>query len=112
LMATYPGSNAQKPPVFRTPREISDIVYEASNTLAHKAKLTPGTAVYANRMIREEAFTREELIELRDIMALDAPETEVSKEVLGGRDMLRWVEGIFESRLVGRDRDRNVISPN
>ena len=49
---------------------------------------------------------------LRDIMALDAPETEVSKEVLGGRDTLRWVEGIFESRLVGRDRDRNVISPN
>jgi hypothetical protein len=50
-----------KPEVFRTPRKISDTVYEAFNALAHKAKLTEGTAVFASRMCREESFTWDEL---------------------------------------------------
>jgi hypothetical protein len=85
----------EKPEVFRTPWQISDFVYEAFNGLAHRAKLTPGTAVYANRMCREESFTRSELIELKQIMTAEAPETEISAEILGRRDTLSWIDSIL-----------------
>jgi hypothetical protein len=90
----------EKPEVFRTPGRISDTVYEAFNTLAHKAKLVEGTAVYASRMIREESFTRDQLLEIRDIMTLEAPETEISAEILGGPQTLKWIASVLESGLV------------
>jgi hypothetical protein len=85
----------EKKEVFRTPLKISDIVYEAFNTMAHKAKLAEGTAIYASRMIRGESLTREELQQLRDIMVSGAPETEISAEILGGRATISWINSIL-----------------
>ena|ERR1700751_273263 len=83
-------------PVFRTPEEISDLVYRNFNSLAHQQKLTEGCAIYANRMCREEHFTMDELIELKGIMTdQEAPTTEISREILGGDDTLIWIERIL-----------------
>jgi len=85
----------EKPPVFRTPEEISDIVYRNFNSLAHQQKLTEGTAVFANRMIREESFNKDELRAVAAIITDEAPEAEVSAEILGGEETLAWIEEIL-----------------
>jgi hypothetical protein len=86
----------EKPEVYRCPRKISDIVYEAWNQLAHKAKLTEGTAVFSHRMIREEALTREDLLELKAIMTdSENPTTEISSQILGSRHTIAWIDSIL-----------------
>jgi hypothetical protein len=66
-----------------------------SITLAHREKLSDGTAVYANRMIREEASTKDELLEIKAIMKGDEPTAELSRQILGDKNTLRWLEGIL-----------------
>jgi hypothetical protein len=99
LMKTIPARKRriqEKPPVYRTPEGISDLVYRNFNTLAHERKLTEGTAIYANRMCREESFTMDELSELKGIMTdEEAPTTEISREILGGRETLSWIDSII-----------------
>ena len=86
----------EKPEVFRTPEKLSDLVYEQFNTLAHKSRLVEGTPTWANRMCRMEAFTREELLELRDLMTdREKPETEISRRILGGTDTLSWIDSVL-----------------
>jgi hypothetical protein len=86
----------EKPEVYRCPRKISDIAYEAFAQLAHKAKLTEGTSVYAHRLIREEALTLEDLLELKAIMTDgENPTTEISAQILGGRYTLAWIESVL-----------------
>jgi hypothetical protein len=47
-------------------------------------------------MIREEAFSQEELIELRRIMTDEtADTTEVSREILAGEATLDWIESVL-----------------
>jgi hypothetical protein len=85
-----------KPPVYRTPEPLSDLVYLSYNQLVHRASLSDGCAVFASRMIREEAFSQEELIELRRIMTDEtADTTEVSREILAGEATLDWIESVL-----------------
>jgi hypothetical protein len=91
--------NAQKTPVFRVPREISDTVYEAFNTLAHRARLAEGTAVFANRMIREESFNREELLAIKAIINGDEEAAGLSGEILGSGATLEWIEAVLAGRI-------------
>lgn len=88
----------EKPPVYRTPEALSDFVYQNFNSLAHRQKLTEGTAIYANRMCREESFTRDELLAIRAIIKGDEETAPLSGEVLGGDETLDWIESILEGR--------------
>lgn len=93
-------SSRENPEVFRTPEHLSDLAYKNFNELAHRARLTPGTAVYANRMIREEVLTKQELIELRNIMTDEtADTTEISREILGSEQTLQWIRDCLEGRI-------------
>jgi hypothetical protein len=85
-------------PVYRTPVELSDLVYQTFNSLAHRAKLIDGTSVFANRLIREESLTREELRTLKAIITDESPEAEVSSEILGGQETLDWIESVLNPR--------------
>jgi hypothetical protein len=82
-------------PVYRTPVDLSDLVYQTFNSLAHRAKLVDGTAVFASRLIREESLTREELRTLKAIITDESPESEVSSEILGGQETLDWINSIL-----------------
>jgi hypothetical protein len=83
-------------PVYRTPEQLSDLVYLSYNQLVHRASLSDGCPVFASRMIREEHFTVDELLELRRIMTdEEAPTTEISREILGGRETLSWIDSII-----------------
>jgi hypothetical protein len=85
-----------KPEVFRTPEEISDLVYRNFNELAHKQKLSDGCAIYACRMCREESFTMDELTELKGIMTVpEADTTEISREILGAAETLGWIDSVL-----------------
>src|ERR1700693_3893379 len=91
------GQDQEKPEVYRTPWRVSEETYQAFNQLAHKAKLTEGTAVFAHRLIREEALTRDAILELRAIMTdMENPTTEISAQVLGGTVTLKWVESVLK----------------
>ena len=85
----------EKPPVYRTPEALSDFVYQNFNSLAHRQKLTEGTAILANRMIREESFSRDELLAIRAIIKGDEETAELSGEILGGDETLAWIEEIL-----------------
>ncbi|SRR5258708_33050963 len=86
----------EKLEVFRCPQQISDNVYGAFNSLIHRSRVTEGVPVWASRMIREEAFTADELRELKAIITSSAPETEISAEILGGRETLKWIEAVLK----------------
>ena len=88
-----------KEPVFRTPEQLSDLAYQNFNEKAHRAKLTPGTAVFANRLCREESFTKEELLELKAIINGDEETAELSAYILGGEETLAWIEGILKGEI-------------
>jgi hypothetical protein len=85
----------EKPPAYRTPEEISDLVYQNFYSLAHGQKLTDGTSVLASRLIREESFGREELLAIKAIIKGDEPTAELSGEILGGDDTLAWIESVL-----------------
>jgi hypothetical protein len=89
----------EKPPVYRTPEELSDQVYQTFYELVHRAKLIEGTVIFAQRMIREEAFDRRELLAIRAILTDEAPEAEVSAEILGGSATLDWINSILAGRI-------------
>jgi hypothetical protein len=89
----------EKPEVFRCPRKISDAAYEAFNALAHRAKLAPLTAVYANRFCREESFSRAELLEIKTIMTDNAETSEIDSQILAGAPTLKWIEGILKGEI-------------
>src|SRR5258708_40156844 len=82
-------------PVYRTPWQVSEEAYQAFNQLAHRARLSEGTSVFAHRLIREESFNKEELRELRDLMTDEAPETELSAQILGGKQTLAWLDSVL-----------------
>src|ERR1700747_1227633 len=85
----------EKPPENRVPEHLSDLIYRSFNEMAHRSRLTEGTAVFANRMIREESFNREELLAIRAIINGDEPTAELSGEILGGDNTLIWIERIL-----------------
>lgn len=92
----------EKPPVFRTPEILSDLVYRNFNELAHRAKLSEGTAIWANRMIREESFNKDELRAIKAIITDESPEAEVSAQILGSDTMLEWIEEVLSGRVTAQ----------
>jgi hypothetical protein len=89
----------QSVPVFRTPWEISDLAYKNFAEKAHRAKLTGGTAHFANRLIREESFTKEELRALKAIINGDEETSSLSGYILGADDTLAWIEAALKGEL-------------
>ena len=94
---TRPRGFISAEPVFRVPPEISDAIYVSFNSLAHRSRLLDGVAVWANRAIREESFSRGELQSIRDILTDPAPETAVSVEILS--PMSEWIEEALSGRV-------------
>jgi hypothetical protein len=86
-------------PVWRTPPEISDSVYAAFGELAHRAKLTEGTPQWAHRIIREESFTKQELLELEGIINGDLETSALSAEILGAEQTLSWIKSALEGEI-------------
>jgi hypothetical protein len=89
----------EKPEVFRIPWHLSDVVYQSFNSLAHRAKLTPGTADFATRLCREEALARPDLLLLKGIMTGSEETAALSAEVLGGQEVLDWVSAALSGQV-------------
>jgi hypothetical protein len=76
-------------------------VYESYNGLIHRSRVSEGVPTWACRLIREESFTRDELIDLKQIMTdNEAPTTELSFEILGGRPTIAWLNSILSGSKV------------
>jgi hypothetical protein len=79
-----------KPTVFRTSEEVSDAVYEAFYSKAHRQRLAEGTPVWAHRLIRMESFTREELVGLETLIN-SAGQGSMTGQVLAAEVTLPWI---------------------
>jgi hypothetical protein len=102
----------EKEQVFRTPEEISDLAYKNFNTLANKSKLTDGTAHFANRLIREESFSKQELKDVRSIINGEEPTAEVSGEILGGELTLAWIKDVLDGKVAPQKAVKAVPAPD
>jgi hypothetical protein len=91
---TRPKQNKTRTTLFRVPESLADQAYSAFYTLAHRQKLAESTPAWAHRLIRLEHLSRQDLIELRDLINVEGPQS-ISGRCVGGQMTLDWIASVI-----------------